>query len=176
MNEQSVEKNSDASPPPQEEWPIPPEGMKLWEDAFGVLHLRVGETEHKDLRARHAFPLSGKADYVSFLDEKGNEVAMVAHPHKLDKESRRALDAALERMYYVAKILRVDSLTETMGVTHWQVQTDRGYASFEVVDSQQIRKLLRGRYMITDVDGNRFEIEDLSGLDGRSQALVQSEV
>ncbi len=154
---------------------VPADGVEVWEDEFQVLHVRRGDETFDNVRAVKVFPISGTADYVSFLDEDGKEVLLLAHPHDLDKSSRRALAKALERMYYVAKILRVDGISETMGVTHWQVLTDRGYAAFEVVDRQQIRKLPRGRYIIIDADGNRFEIESVNDLDPRSQTLVFSE-
>jgi len=155
---------------------VEPQRVHVWEDAFHTLYVSVDGKEFSNVRAVRAFPLSGKADYVSFLDENNREVALVAHPHKLDKDSRRTLEEALERMYYVAKIKRIEKITEEMGVAHWQVLTDRGYAAFEVVDRQNIRRLGEGRYLIVDADGNRFEIEDISKLDPRSQLLVQSEI
>lgn len=156
---------------------VMPERVRVWEDEFHVLHVSLDGETHSNVRAVRAFPISGKADYVSFLDEKNHEVVLLAHPHRLDRDSRCALEQALEKMYYVAAITRVDSITETMGVSKWEVDTDRGYAVFEVVDRRQhIRRLPHGRYMITDADGNRFEIEDLEQLDRRSQAIVHSEV
>jgi len=162
--------------PRTSEWLVQPERARIWEDSFRSLHLSVDGKEFSNLHLRRAFPLSAMVDYVSFLDEKDKEVALLARPQKLDKTSRQALEKALERMYYVAKIVRVDEIKEAMGVTHWQVQTDRGYAAFEVVDLHHVRKLPEGRYLIADADGNRFEIEDVRRLDARSQTLIMSEV
>jgi hypothetical protein len=170
------EKAQDPNAPRTSEWLVQPEQARVWQDPFRVLHLSVDGKEFSNLHPRRAFPLSDVVDYVSFLDEKDKEVALLAHPHKLDKASRLALEKALDRMYYVAKIVRVDEIKETMGVTHWDVQTDRGYAAFEVVDLHHVRKLPEGRYLIADADGNRFEIEDIRRLDSRSQTLIQSEV
>jgi hypothetical protein len=155
---------------------IQPDDVKIWEDAFHRLYLSVQGREFGNVRAVRAFPISGKADYISFLDEQRKEVALLAHPRGLDKASRRALEKALERMYYVPKIVRVDSITENPGISHWEVLTDRGYASFELTDREHIRKLPGRRYLVHDADGNRFEIEDLAQLDKRSQELVQSEI
>ena len=154
---------------------VQPDRVQVREDEFQVLHVTVDGKQYSDVRAVRVFPISRTADYISFLNRKGKEVLLLAHPRKLDKASRRALAKALERMYYVAKILRVDSISETMGVTHWQVLTDRGYASFEVVDRQNIRALAGGRYIIVDADGNRFEIKDVAELDSRSQSWIFSE-
>ena len=79
-------------------------------------------------------------------------------------------------MYYVPKIVRVLSVTESFGMSRWEVMTDRGYAAFEMTDREGIRKLPGGRYLVHDPDGNRFEIEDLSKLDRQSRAMLQSEL
>lgn len=154
-----------------------PERVRVWEDDFHLLHVSVDGQEHSGVRAVRTFPISERADYVSFLGEDGKEVVLLAHPHRLDKDSLATLNHALEKMYYVAKIRRIHTITEVMGVSNWQVETDRGYAAFEVVDRRQhIRHMGGGRYLITDADGNRFEIEDVAALDPRSQAIVHSEV
>jgi len=160
---------------PLSDKPVEPDRVQLWENEFQRLCLKVDGKEFINVRPRRAFPLSAKADYVSLLNDKDKEVILLAHPHKLDAESKRALEKALDRMYYVPKILRVDEITEKMGVSTWKAATDRGYAHFEVVDRSQIRRLPGGRLLIVDVDGNRFEIENISKLDERSQELVASE-
>jgi hypothetical protein len=154
-----------------------PDRVRVWEDEFHVVHVSIDGETFPRVRPVRVFPISEKGDYVSFLGEDDKEVCLLAHPKRLDKESRKALEHALARMYYVPKITRVDRITEIMGVANWEVMTDRGYAAFEIVDRRHhIRALRDGRYVLTDADGNRFEIEDVSALDPRSQALVHSEV
>jgi len=155
---------------------IAPESVRVWEDDYSRLCISVDGEESVDVRALRAFPVSGKADYVSFLNKDDKEIALVARPGKLDRESRSALHNALDKMYYVPKISQVYKLTEKMGVTNWRVMTDCGFASFEVVDRQHIRKLPNNRLLIKDADGNRFEIEDTLRLDDRSQVLIRSEI
>lgn len=150
--------------------------VTLREDEFHALWLRVGDQEYEDVRPRRAFPVSGKAPFVSFLNAEDKEVALLTEPRRLDRDSRKVLTRALVRLYYSPKILRVDAIDETMGVGHWHVQTDRGYVSFEVLDrNRHIRALAHGRYLISDVDGNRYEIENVAELDERSQRLVSHE-
>ena len=154
---------------------IQPERVKVREDEYHCLHLTVDGKVYENVRPVRTFPLSGKADYVSFIDSRGKDIALVAHPHKLDKESRRALHKALELMYYVPKIVRIDSINESMGISIWNVLTDRGYATFEIVDRESIVKMPGGRFIMKDADGNRFEIENIAELDNRSRMLVESE-
>lgn len=178
--EEFSEAESEASTPALELGPesvplINPEKARIWEDEFRVLHLQAEGKHYADIHPRRAFPVSGKANYVSFLDANEREVALLADPERLDEESSRTLDRALQRMYYVPKIVAVLSISEAWGVSRWEVLTDRGYASFEVTNHEDIRKLPNGRYLIHDADGNRFEIENANKLDPRSQALIQSE-
>lgn len=158
-----------------DEWVSQPGDTRVWEDALHILHVRAGDREFDDVKPVRVFPLSGKAGYVSFLNRKDREVVLLARPHDLDPDSRKTLETALEHVYYMARILRVDNITETMGVTLWEVMTDRGYAHFEVTDQRHIRKLPGGRLIIVDVDGSRFEIESVGRLDERSQNLIYSE-
>ena len=154
---------------------VGPERVRVREDEFGGLVVSVDGEEKTATKVVLAFPISGKSDCVSFLDDKGAEVALVGRPEELEEESREAVRRALERMYYVPKIVRIDAITETWGVSHWKVETDCGYAVFEVVAREHIRRLRGGRFLIQDADGNRFEIESTSKLDKRSQELIHSE-
>lgn len=151
------------------------EAVRVWEDEQHLIHVTVNGEDFAGVRAVSVFPLTGAAEYVSFLDEDGREVAMLADPGNLDKPSRKALEKALSRMYYVARITHVFRVSETHGVSLWEVMTDRGYAEFEILSREHIRELPGKRYIITDADGNRFEIPRLADLDAESYARVQSE-
>ena len=122
-----------------------------------------------------AFPITEIAPFVSFLDTEEREIAMLADPDNLGADSQAALRKALNRMYYIATITEVIEITETMGVGHWRVMTDRGYATFDVVSREQIRELDDGRFVIPDAEGNRFEIPNVNELDEDSQSMVLSE-
>lgn len=158
-----------------EDLTIEPERVSVWVDDFQKLHARIDDEEFEDIVVRRVFPISRKTDYVSLIND-GKEVAMLAHPDKLDKASRKCLDAALDRMYYTAKISRIDSIELIMAVSHWSVMTDRGYARFEIFDrATQVRTRSNGRCLITDVDGNRFVIEDINDLDPDSFKLITTQ-
>jgi len=157
-------------------WAVDAADVSIWLDEQLVLHVRARGEEHVDVRPRKVFPLSVKAPYISFLGEKNKEVALLGNPGDLDADSQQALEKALGRMYYVARIQTVLQIEEAMGVSLWDVETDCGFARFEVSDrNRQIRLLPQGHYLIADVDGNRFEIEDIRQLDVRSQRLVATE-
>ncbi|MFH1708371.1 MAG: DUF1854 domain-containing protein [Planctomycetota bacterium] len=150
--------------------------VKIWENDLKQFCVRIDDQEFTDQVPRRAFPLSGKADYVCLLNKEGKETVMLTEPHRLDRASREVLEHTLARMYYAATILRVDSVVEKMGVSRWEALTDRGYARFEVIDTESIRKLKGGRVVMTDADGNRFEIRNVEELDPASRDRVYAEI
>lgn len=149
--------------------------VQVSRDEFWVIRVTVDGKAYDNVRPAKAFPLSHKSPYVSFINDKGKEVALLANPHDLDDESRQVVQDALELNYFVPRITRVHSLSETWGVTRWEVDTDCGRAVFEVIDREKIRNLANGGIIIIDADENRFMIDALSHLDPRSQNLVMSE-
>ncbi|NQU43857.1 DUF1854 domain-containing protein [bacterium] len=154
---------------------IPAERVRVWEDEKYVLHVAVDDTVYSKVRAVKAFPLTNRVDYISFLDEKNKEVVLLEGWERLSPDSRAALERVLARMYYRPYIRKVLSITETVGISRWDVITNQGYAQFEIADRKQIRPFSGGRYVITDAEGNRFEIPDVHRLDPKSQSLVLGE-
>ena len=161
---------------PLQDWAVEASRTRVWRDPFCALHVSVDGQDHADLRPRRVFPISGRSPFVSFMNDKGEELVLLRDPANLDADSAATLALALARVYSGAIIRRVYDITETMGVSLWNVMTDRGYASFEVVDRERhIRLLPKGRYLLTDVDGNRFEIPCVYDLDESSQRLIETE-
>jgi hypothetical protein len=161
--------------PPRSDRTVEPDRVTVWRDSFHILYVSVDGEAFRDVVARRLFPISRKAHYVSFLSD-GKEVVMLARPEDLDEMSRRCLKEALDRMYYVARIERIDQINLVMGVSQWRVMTDRGYAIFEITDrGSQVRLLPDGRCLIADEDGNRFEIKDINNLDRESSRLIRTQ-
>ena len=154
-----------------------PDRVRIWRDAFGRLHVRVeGGAEHVDVRPAPAFPVSGTADYVSFLDGEDKEVLLLRNPEGLDPESLQVLREELARAYFVPRITRILQIEDSHGAARWEVETDRGYRMFDVRDREDVRVVGGRRILLQDADGNRFEIEDLTQLDERSRRLLDKEI
>lgn len=151
--------------------------VRIWYDAFRRLHVQAeGQEEHVDVRPAHAFPVTGAADYISFLDGDDREVLLIRNPGALDADSLAALRQELGRTYFVPKIVRILEIEDAHGAARWEVETDRGYRVFDVRDREDVRVIGGSRVLLQDADGNRFEIEDLLELDDRSRRLLDKEI
>ncbi len=156
---------------------VAPERVRIWRDEFRRLHIQIDNgSEHVDVKPVPVFPVSGAADLISFLDPKDKEVVLLRDPEALDCDSRRALQEELGKTYFVPKITRILEIEDAHGAARWEVETDRGYRVFDIRDREDVRVIRRTRVLLQDADGNRFEIEDVTELDERSQRLIDTEI
>ncbi len=142
--------------------------------AGALLRLTVeGERSHLRVALRRAFPLTRPESFLSILDDGGGEIGMLRDPGELDPESRRLVQADLDRRYRGTLLQRIVSVRERFGVVEWQVETQRGPTCFTTRDLRD--HVLQPRahgYSFTDVDGNRYDVPDIRTLDPASRARL----
>jgi hypothetical protein len=152
------------------------QALKFFHDTAGVLRLTVdNDLTHLVAKLVWAAPLSFPGRKLSVLDGKGEEILMVDDPAALDADSRKAIDLEMHRRYITCQVSAITGARSQDGVTYWTVQTDRGQREF-VTKSLHENAIwpTDNHVLLVDVDGNRFEIRNVAGLDARSQALVAS--
>lgn len=156
---------------------LDPKTTRLYVNEFEELCLKVGDGEPmRPLRAYRGFPVTAVDDFISLKDADEEEVALVRRVSDLDRDSRRVLEAELERSYFTATITKVEAIDEEYHIPTWTVTTDRGPRRFELRSSRRDVRVLGWRVLIRDADGNRYEIPDLGQLDQASRAIVDQHI
>jgi hypothetical protein len=139
----------------------------------GILRLTMEDRSYRAARVYRAFPVSDPTHYYGLTDGSGKDVGMVVDPSTLDAESRQAAETELEQRYFVPVVRTVLDIRDDYGATVFEVDTDRGRKRYVVRSMRDnMVELSNRRLLITDVDGNRFEISDLYALDSRSQNVL----
>ncbi|UCC69014.1 MAG: DUF1854 domain-containing protein [Armatimonadota bacterium] len=141
----------------------------------GQVELRLpDDTVRRGVLIVPAFPISRPNRFVYFRDEEGKELGLLIDPKRLDRESREIVEAQTDQAYFMPRITRIARVEERMGIARWEVETDRGWSSFDVVSrSESVWFVGRSRVVIRDADGNRYLIENLNALDRRSRRLAE---
>lgn len=120
-----------------------------------------------------AFPLSDPDRFLSLRNEKNEELGLIVEPAGLDAASRAIVAAELQRRYVTPVIRRIVSLRERFEIIECQVETDRGLCQFSARNLREsVLRPSPGRYILTDVDGNRFDLPNLQALPPASQTLL----
>jgi len=118
------------------------------------------------LEARRLFPITGLLKYITLLDSKEIEIAVIRDITTLMEDSKNIVIKALEEYYLIPKITKIIESYEKQGKFKMIVDTDRGRYNFDVNNHfTDIEILYDGRILIRDSSDNRYEIPDWSKLD-----------
>jgi hypothetical protein len=150
--------------------------MKLF---FHDSYLRAtldGDRSMLQVKPVWAAPMSRPNKYLALLDGKDKEFALLEHPEtELDADSWAAAQQELRARYLTARVQRVTGARQEYGAAYWSVESDRGPRDFVTQNLQENAQWLSDDHLLLlDVDGNRFEIASIRGLDDRSRALVEA--
>jgi len=148
---------------------LDPATLRFYRAEDGTPRLEMKEDRtYLEFRASRLFPVTKRFDYLSIMDGMGDEIGVLKRLRNVPKPMRRLILEELRRRYLTPQITRVNSLKDEYGILYWDVDTSRGRREFVVREVREnIREFAGGRMMITDVDGNCFEIADLDALPGK---------
>ena len=123
-----------------------------------------------------AFPFDAPDEFISVLDKERREYGIIRALSEFSgqPEELEALKAELDRKYLVRTISKIRSLKEKLGFSYWEVDTDHGKFSFTMQDTY--RNLIHNTengIVLTDVDGNRYQITDVLALDPKSYRKIE---
>jgi hypothetical protein len=152
---------------------LQPHKIRFWRHGVRLRMTLEDDCSYLDVTMIPAFPLSDPRRYLSVCDSEHKEIGMIADIRELDHHSRHLVEQDLERRYIVPVIRRIVAVKERFGTVDWAVETDRGMRRFTTRNLRENTiQPTPNRYLISDVDGNRYDVRDLAQLDGASQAWL----
>ncbi|MDP6777352.1 MAG: DUF1854 domain-containing protein [Candidatus Latescibacteria bacterium] len=124
-------------------------------------------------RVVKAFPETRPERFVGLMGPDGHEIGMIRDPEALDEASLALLRTALEVTYHVPTIQAIRSV-ETEGTSStWEVTTDEGEMSFRITDRYALDGDRAPAITVTDVQGQRYRIDDFWELDWESRNTMK---
>lgn len=134
----------------------------------------VKTTEYDRIFLHRAFPFDHPEEYISVQDKDKNEIGMISALSVFPKESAELLRRELSRKYYAPVLTAIHSIRDRYGYAYCTAETKEGPISFTMKDAaRSIRKIDEHRLVITDVDGNRYDIPDTAALDRKSYRRIE---
>ena len=161
---------------------LDPEEVRVWRGEDGRVYCTIADelTVLTPMFIR-SHPLSDGERYLSIraVEHKerslamGEEFGLLRNWHRLDPDSRAIVEAELERRYLHAKVLAILSVRDYSGVQVCRFDTDRGLREVTLRDVRDnVIYLGPSRILITDAEGNRYDVVDVNELDADSQARL----
>lgn len=119
-----------------------------------------------------AFPLSNPNLYISVRESSGKhkEIGIIADLSQFPEDIAEMVRTQVDLRYFTPQINKVHSVVDANGITTFDCDTDKGRCTFSIRGgSDAVIRLSDTRIIFTDIDGNRFEVADLTKLTNREQ-------
>ena len=109
------------------------------------------------------FPLTNPEEFISIreADEKAKEIGMIEKLAALPKDQQEMLREQIKLRYFMPVITKVLDIKDEYGYAYWNVVTTFGSCRFTTqMSGDAVIHLSDSRLLVTDIDGNRYEIPD----------------
>ena len=146
---------------------------RLHFNSFGQLVFTATDgTEHVDVEAIRAFPISAPDDGVALLDRDGHELAWIRSLRELDEPRRALVLKRLATREFMPEIRRITNVSTFSTPSKWTVETDRGETELILKAEEDIRRLAPPSLLVVDSRGIQFLIRDPHALDNGSRKIL----
>ncbi len=139
----------------------------------GFLYITYSEKTTRAFLCRQ-FPQELAWEFISVMNEDKEEIGIIRCVDLFQGEAGELLRTELERRYYAPLVQSIHSMKERHGFSYWKVTTPEGDVEFTLKDTfRSIVKTAGGGILLLDVNGNRFQIPDVSLLDKKSYKKIE---
>ena len=148
--------------------------LNLFFEPKDRLRLTVGdEKSYPTVKPVWAAPLSHPKKHLALLNGKNEEILLLEDPRDLPESSYEAVMEEISRRYLTSTVHKITDARTEFGSTYWHVVTERGERDFVTQSLQENAQWLSPTHLLLiDVDGNRFELEDVEALDPKSREFI----
>ena len=153
---------------------LDPKKVKISIEKENVLRLVSDGKVFENLAPAKPFPITSP-EYVIFRDSDGADTCVVRNYNELDEESKKSLQSILDKVYFIPKIVKIEKIETSGDEFEWDIVTDKGARTFRTRGRMSIIPV-GDRVLVTDVNDNVYEIEDVLRLDGKSRKELESTI
>ena len=144
------------------------------EGDFPVLYQKseTGEECVGVFKTQRAFPFEKEEEFLVLLSEEGKELGFIRKLSDRTAEEFAILQNDLARRYFMPRFKKIHKVKEQFAFSYWKVDTESGPLEFSVRDTYKSLIHLGTRIIVTDADGNRYDIPDYRTLDKASRKQI----
>ena len=133
----------------------------------GFVSLEFDGKTYKRIGVYLTFPLSDPESFISIreADEKAKEIGVIKKLSDIAKDQAELIREQIKLRYFMPEITKVIDVKDEYGYAYWNVITSFGACRFTTgMGGDSVVSLSDARILITDIDGNRYEIRDFNAM------------
>lgn len=131
----------------------------------GFVSLNFNDKTFQRVNFYRTFPFTDPNNYISIreVDEKAREIGLIKSLSDLNEEQGKLVIEQLNIRYFTPIIEKIIDIKDEYGYAYFDVLTNYGVSKFTIhMNGGSVITLTDTRLLITDIDGNRFEIPDIN--------------
>ena len=143
------------------------ENAKFERTEGGFVKLTYKDKTYDRVSVYRTFPVTMPDDFISIREanEKAREIGVVEKLSVLDSETEKMLKEQLDLRYFTPEITKIFDIKTEYGYGYFHVMTTYGECRFTIHNGgSSVISLTDTRIVINDLDGNRFEVPDITKL------------
>ena len=146
-----------------------PEEITFFRSTGGLLQAVVANGDVFNATLFRTFPHSFSFEYISVRNEKSEEIGIIRHLDELSESSKSVALSELKLRYLIPVVTQINKVKNEGDLWLMDIETDRGKMGLVVQwPHDAITNTARGGMVITDLEGRRCEIREVSALDKKS--------
>ena len=145
----------------------------LSKNAFGQLCFKseVGQF-HEQVLPVKAFPISLPEQCIAIVDRDGHELIWLDDLNQVIAENQRMIKEELANREFMPVLTKIVEVSSFATPSTWTVETSRGATEFVLKGEEDIRRISKDTYLVSDNHGVQYLIENIQLLDKHSRRLL----
>jgi hypothetical protein len=145
----------------------------LSRNAFGQLCLKTEDGQfHEQVLPVKAFPISLPGECISIVDRDGHELVWLDHLDQVTADNQIIIKEELANREFMPVLTKISEVSSFATPSTWTVETSRGPTEFVLKGEEDIRRISKDTYLISDNHGVQYLIDNIQLLDKHSRRLL----
>ncbi|MFM6962206.1 MAG: DUF1854 domain-containing protein [Polynucleobacter victoriensis] len=145
----------------------------LSRNSFGSLCLQdqAGVT-HEQVVPVRAFPISHPNESIAIVDRDGHELVWLDSLGQATEPNQQLINEELASREFMPVLTGIEDVSTFATPSTWTVKTNRGHTQFILRGEEDIRRVNKTMYLVSDTHGVQYLIQDIQALDKHSRRLL----
>ena len=137
------------------------------------LGMKLNGKEHKRVILTRAMPLKLPDNYICITDVDRKELGVIESVSDFPEEQQVLIKKELSQRYFCPSVTEITAIKEKMGHFYFDVMIGDYKRSFTIKDLSKNIRCAGDSVTLTDVDGNRFVIDDIKKINRKSRRKLE---
>ncbi|MCR2823647.1 DUF1854 domain-containing protein [Lederbergia panacisoli] len=139
-----------------------------------MLTVHVDGEVHPAVYLHCSFPHMNNRIFISVRTGENEEIGIIKSLDDFPSDIVSLLEEHINLRYFAPEITKINKINEEFGYSYWETETSSGTCYFTVRSGRgNVTVVTANRVLITDVDGNRFIIKDVTALTDKEYRMVE---